>query len=183
MVAGQHRGRRLVAPDGDAVRPTSDRVREAVFNALGSLDVVHDAAVVDLFAGSGALGIEALSRGARRVDFLDISRASLRAVEANLDALGLADAATVRRADALEVLSTGGPWDLALADPPYAFDAWDELLEGLDATIVVIESDHAVRPPSCWEVLRERRYGDTVVVIARSQDRDDRGRPNPEDRS
>ena len=76
-----------------------------------------------------------------------------------------------------------GPWDLALADPPYAFDAWGELLDALDATIVVIESDHAVRPPSRWEVLRERRYGDTVVVIARSQDRDDRGRPNPEDRS
>lgn len=182
VVAGSARGRRLVVPAGSAVRPTSDRVREAVFNALSSMDVVVGASVVDLFAGSGALGIEALSRAAARAEFVDTSSEALAAVRANLATLGLGDRAEVRRGDAL-VRAASGTWDLALADPPYSFDRWEELLRVLDACVVVIESDRTIEPPPRWEVLRSRRYGGTVVTIARSQDRDDRGRPTPEDRS
>ncbi len=90
IVAGELRGRRLVAPGGDATRPTTDRVREAIFNALGSLGVVDGALVVDLYAGSGALGFEALSRGAEHCTFVERDRAALSAIEANRAELGLA---------------------------------------------------------------------------------------------
>jgi 16S rRNA (guanine966-N2)-methyltransferase len=186
VVAGSARGRRLRTPSGNDVRPTADRVREAVFNALGSLDVVADAHVLDLFAGSGALGIEALSRGARHVTFVDRSPRAIEAVRANLADCGLADRATVLRADALEHLGDARhsePVDLALLDPPYAFDEWPALLAAVHASVVVIESDRAVATEPHYEVRRERRYGGTVVTIAAQADRDDHGRRPPEDRS
>ena len=186
IVAGTARGRRLVAPAGDTVRPTTDRVREAVFNSLVSLDVVRDATVLDLFAGSGALGIEALSRGAAHVTFVDSSTDALRAIRTNLDQSGLAERATVVRADALDHLvrgaGAGTRVDLALVDPPYSFDEWSSLLAALDASIVVIESDREVDPGDDATVVRERRYGGTVVTIARYGDPDP-GRFTPEDRS
>ncbi|MGA1345675.1 MAG: RsmD family RNA methyltransferase, partial [Ilumatobacteraceae bacterium] len=89
VVAGELRGRRIVAPAGRDTRPTTDRVREAIFNALGSAGLVEGALVADLFAGSGALGIEALSRGAERCVFVETDRAALAALEQNLDHLGL----------------------------------------------------------------------------------------------
>jgi 16S rRNA (guanine966-N2)-methyltransferase len=168
VVAGEARGRRLVAPAGRDTRPTSDRVREAVFNALGSLDAVDGAAVVDLFAGSGALGIEALSRGAAHVVFVEPDRTARRAIETNLAATGLGARAEV-------VPGTAQAWlageaarriDLALLDPPYAFDGWPELLDALPAALAVIESDRPVAPPAPWVVVRERRYGSTFVVFA-----------------
>jgi 16S rRNA (guanine966-N2)-methyltransferase len=183
VVAGSARGRRLVAPKGNDVRPTGDRVREAIFNALGSLDALVDATVLDLFAGSGALGIEALSRGAAHVTFVDAARDALHAVGTNLAACDLADGATVVRADALAYLSTADPVDLALLDPPYAFDGWVELLAAMPARLVVIESDRPVDPGPRWRVLRNRRYGGTVVVIAALEDRGDHGRRPPEDAS
>src|SRR5262245_42765992 len=94
VVAGSLRGRRLVAPTGRDTRPTSDRVREAMFNALASLDLIVGADVIDLFAGSGALGIEALSRGARHCTFLEHARPALAALRVNLTALGLDEAST-----------------------------------------------------------------------------------------
>src|SRR5918998_3417279 len=97
VIAGRWGGRRLQAPPGDATRPTSDRVREALFSILGAR--VDDARVLDLFAGSGALGIEALSRGAASATFVDHDPDALAAVRANLDGTGLADRATVVRAD------------------------------------------------------------------------------------
>ncbi len=100
VIAGTRGGRRLVAPDGADTRPTADRVREATFNALASLDALVDAEVVDLFAGSGAMGIEALSRGAAHATFVDDDRRAIEAVEANLAATGLADRATVVRGPA-----------------------------------------------------------------------------------
>jgi 16S rRNA (guanine966-N2)-methyltransferase len=167
VVAGVARGRRLDAPEGSGTRPTADRVREATFNALGSLGVVEGARVLDLFAGSGALGIEALSRGAAAVTFVDNDARSLAAVRRNLDATGLAAGATVVRGDAL--CFEGGPFELALLDPPYAFDdaAWDRLLTALDADVAVLESDREVPVPEPWRLLRAKRYGGTVVSIVR----------------
>jgi 16S rRNA (guanine966-N2)-methyltransferase len=167
VVAGVARGRRLDAPEGSGTRPTADRVREATFNALGSLGVVEGARVLDLFAGSGALGIEALSRGAAAVTFVDNDARSLAAVRRNLDATGLAAGATVVRGDALRF--EGGPFELALLDPPYAFDdaAWDRLLTALDADVAVLESDREVPVPEPWRLLRAKRYGGTVVSIVR----------------
>ncbi len=184
IVAGTARGRRLVAPPGDAVRPTTDRVREALFNSLGSLDVVRDATVLDLFAGSGALGIEALSRGAAHVTFVDRSADALRTVRENLERAGLASRATVLRADALDHVrrSDAGRVDLALVDPPYAFDEWSSLLDELEAEVVVMESDREIDPGERGTLVRARRYGGTVVTIARYGDPGP-GRFTPEDRS
>lgn len=164
-----------MVPPGLDVRPTTDRVREATFNALGSLGVVDGARVLDLFAGSGALGIEALSRGAAHATFVEPDRRARQALEANLAATGLIDRATVvagRAEGQLARLAGGGdgpaaPFDLALCDPPYAFTAWDELLRTLPAEVVVCESDREVVPPPGWVVVRGRPYGTTFVVIAR----------------
>jgi 16S rRNA (guanine966-N2)-methyltransferase len=162
------RGRRLQTPPGLATRPTADRVREATFNALGSLGVIDDAMVLDLFAGSGALGIEALSRGAAHATFVDNDARTLDVVRANLQTTGLAEQATVVRSEALRHIATMTPVDLALLDPPYAFDddAWQGLLGPLDAGTVVVESDREVPMPAPWRVLRSKRYGGTVVLIA-----------------
>ena len=172
VVAGTARGRRLVAPEGRATRPTSDRVREATFNALGSLGAIVDAAVLDLFAGSGALGIEALSRGASSATFVDSDTAAIAAIRANLAATELADRAEVVPRDADRFLETAAAsrraWDLALLDPPYAYDDWATLLGALPADLAVIEADRAVDPPAGWEVLRSKRYGSTTVTIARN---------------
>lgn len=175
VIAGSARGRRLVTPAGDRVRPTSDRVREATFNALGSLDAVVDARVLDLFAGSGALGVEALSRGAADCVFVDAAPAALAAVRDNLATCGLADRARVVRGDARDWVATAaaeGPFDLVLLDPPYAFDDWEGLFLALVAVapgaVLVVESDRPVAPPPGGIVLRERRYGGTVVTIIRT---------------
>lgn len=172
VISGTARGRKLMAPAGATTRPTPDRVREATFNALGSLGAVADATVLDLFAGSGALGIEALSRGAAHVTFVDRDRAATRTVEANLTACGLAAQATVVASDAERFLAgTSQRWDLALLDPPYAHDheAWLVLLDALPADLAVLESNRAVDPPFGWAVLREKRYGSTHVTIVERQ--------------
>ena len=170
VVAGSAGGRRLAAPPGEAVRPTADRVREATFNALGSLGAVEGATVLDLFAGSGAMGIEALSRGAASATFVDRDPKALAAVRANLDATGLADRATVVRADAARWLAGAGRFDLAVLDPPYATDdaMWAQLLGALDAEVAVLESDRQVSLPGGWGILRSRSYGGSVVVLART---------------
>ena len=172
VIAGTARGRRLQAPEGRDTRPTADRVREATFNALHSLDALEGAAVVDLFAGSGSLGIEALSRGAAHATFVDADRRAVRTIEANLQTTGLGDRATVALVDAGRFLERARTehqrWDLALLDPPYAFDAWDELLAGLPASLAVAESDRAIDAPAGWGVIRQRRYGGTLVTVLRS---------------
>ncbi len=171
VIAGTSGGRRLVAPDGTATRPTADRVREATFNALASLDALVDAEVVDLYAGSGAMGIEALSRGAAHATFVDDDRRAIRAIEANLAATGLADRATVVRGPAQRVLDDARRleqrWSLALLDPPYAFDEWPDLLAALPADLAVIESGRPVAVPEPWRAIRERRYGTTLIAILR----------------
>lgn len=170
VVAGTARGRRLVAPKGETTRPTSDRVREAVFNALSSLDAVRGATVWDLWCGSGALGIEALSRGAASAVFVDKESAALDAVRANLASSGLASSARVQRADVLRWLESpdgAEHVDLVLADPPYEFDGWDTLLARLDTTWLVAESDRELDLGPQFETVRSRRYGRTWVVIGR----------------
>lgn len=171
VVAGSARGRRLVAPEGRHVRPTTDRVREAVFNALVSQDAVAEATVLDLFAGSGALGIEALSRGAAAATFVERDARARSVIAENLAATGLADRATVVADDAehaLERLAGADPFDLALLDPPYDYTGWSELLDRLRARVVVIESDREVPLPPDWQVVRVKGYGSTLVIIARS---------------
>lgn len=166
VVAGIARSRRLVTPDGDTTRPTADRVKEATFNALYSLGVIADSTVADLYAGSGAMGIEALSRGATAAVFVDWSREAIAAIETNLDATGFADQATVVRGDVLRHLANASRVDLALCDPPYTFDQWPELLAMIDAEVVVIESNRAVELPDRWSPVRVREYGTTVITIA-----------------
>ncbi len=169
VVAGSARGRPLVAPPGDRTRPTTDRVREAIFNALWSRGVLDGAAAVDLFAGSGALGVEALSRGAAHVTFVDDDRGALHAVRRNVDACGVADRATVvadRAERWLAALAPGTRFDLAFCDPPYAYDGWAGLLAALPAALVVVESDGPVELPHGWTFDREARYGGTWVGFA-----------------
>jgi 16S rRNA (guanine966-N2)-methyltransferase len=170
VVAGIARGRRLVTPPGTDTRPTSDRVREAIFNALGSLDVVEGSAVLDLFAGSGALGIEALSRGAASATFVDLNAKATAAIETNLATTGLIG--TIVRADAHRY--DDGPFDLALLDPPYATtdEQWAHLLGHVQATVIVVESDREIDLGSRWEMLRVKRYGTTVVQIGRRTEPD-----------
>ena len=172
VIAGRYGGRRLQAPPGDATRPTSDRVREALFSVLGAR--VDGARVLDLFAGSGALGIEALSRGASEVTFVDTAVASIRAVRANLEALGAT--AEVRRADARRFLGAASAaarqYDLVFLDPPYrlAGRLGDELTAALPAVlasgaVVVAESDRRAPLGLGLPILDERRYGDTLIRI------------------
>jgi len=167
VVAGELGGRRLDTPGGDGSRPSTDRVREAVFNALESLDAVAGATVLDAFAGSGALGIEALSRGAARAVFAEVAPAALEVVATNLSTLGLTSRAEVRRGDG-PAAAAAGRWDLVLLDPPYGFDGWPGLLAVVrdrlePGGVVVVESDREIEVPDGLMVLRTRRYGGTVV--------------------
>lgn len=166
VVAGELRGRLFEGPPGLDTRPTTDKVREAVFNALGSLDLVRDAAVADLFAGSGGLGIEALSRGAAHVTFVERDRAALRVLRDNLRSLGLEGTSKVVPGDAV-VLAGSLDVDLVLADPPYDFDRWPALLAATRAAFVVAEAGRAlddVEAPG-WSVIRAKRYGRTWVTF------------------
>ena len=168
VVAGSLRGRRLSVPPGRRTRPTSDRVKEATFNALVSLDVLRDAEVLDLFAGSGALGIEALSRGARHCTFVEDARPAVAAIRENVRVLGLSDRTTIVPMNVGRYLSgtAVASADVALVDPPYDFDEWPALLAAIPAGLVVAESDHAVIAAG-WDVVRDRRYGTTHVTILR----------------
>ena len=171
VVAGLAGGRRLQAPAGRKVRPTSERVREALFNALGSMDAIAGATVLDLFAGTGALGIEALSRGATTATFVDADPRAVAAIKANLHVTGMAEHARVVQADVVRFLTDRPPAavDVAFADPPYAFDGWARLLEVLPARLVAIEARSHVDLGAGWRPLRSKRYGDTVVTLARSE--------------
>lgn len=166
VVAGSAKGRRLQAPEGLSVRPTGDRVREAVFDMLGSLDVVQGRSVADLFAGTGALGVEALSRGAAVGTFVDNDPAVLDTIRTNLILTGLYARATVVQSDVLDWVATAPRVDVALVDPPYAFDEWPALLEALSAGTAVLESDRELDLGTGWEAIRVKRYGGTVVTLA-----------------
>ncbi len=172
VVAGTYGGRRLTAPRGSETRPTSDRVREALFSVLGPS--IHDVRVLDLFAGSGALGIEALSRGAASAVFVDSSRKAITAIRANLAALGIAaDVRPITARAAIRAASARAEaYDLVFLDPPYrrAAELGRELSEGLPAVLaagarVVTESDRRAPLQLDLPLADERRYGDTVIRI------------------
>lgn len=170
VVAGSARGRKLIAPSGHAVRPTADRVRQATFNALESRGLVEGARVIDLFAGTGALGIEALSRGAEAVTFVDESRESVDTIRTNINNLGFVERATIIRSDVLRWAMTTTPateFDLVFADPPYTFEQWPVLLDRLRdrGAVLVAESRDGVDAMTGWEILRQQRYGGTVVTV------------------
>jgi len=175
VIGGEYRGRRLSAPVAGHVRPTSDRVREAIFDILFSLGGVEGLQVADLFAGTGALGIEALSRGAASVTFVERDPRSIAAVRANLASAGLAGSeasgdATVVRADVDDwVASTASRFDLVLCDPPYDYDGWATLVARLPADLAVLESGAGLPPVDGWEVLRSKHYGGTIVTVARPE--------------
>ena len=171
VVAGEHAGRRLVAPRGGRTRPTPDRVREALFSILGPAGGLR---VLDLYAGSGALGIEALSRGAGEVTFVDSDAAAARAVRANLERLGAEG--RVFRADSLSFLRGaarhGERWDLVLCDPPYRLahrlgPALGPLLVPVSNPGARIVCESSVKHPLRLDfpLLDERRYGDTALAI------------------
>jgi 16S rRNA (guanine966-N2)-methyltransferase len=141
-------------------------VREAVFSSLESMDGLDGARVVDLFAGTGALGIEALSRGASRAVFVDTDPVAVEAVRSNLEATGLTQRGHVERSDVVRFLDRRHEgFDLAFADPPYEFQAWDEVLSRLGARIAVLESNRELEVGGSWRTTKQKRYGDTVVTV------------------
>jgi 16S rRNA (guanine966-N2)-methyltransferase len=176
VIAGSLGGRRLRAPPGRATRPTSDRVREALFAMLAD---VEGETVLDLFAGSGALGIEALSRGAERAVFVERDARAADVLRTNLRELGIApERAEVRRQEVAAALRAARErlekYDLVLIDPPYSQAAlWGAQLEPLLAPLlepgarVVAESDRRAPLRLAGAVERERRYGDTIITIHR----------------
>jgi 16S rRNA (guanine966-N2)-methyltransferase len=173
IVAGSFGGRRLNAPRGLEIRPTSDRVREAIFNIIGQ--AVVGARVLDLFAGTGALGLEALSRGALRVVFVDQSPDAVRLVQSNIKRCGVQDRVEVILASAAQAIRRlrfqGEDLDLVFLDPPYDQGLIQETLISLadlahSGTLVVAEHHHKELLPSGlqeWVKTQERRYGDTAV--------------------
>jgi 16S rRNA (guanine966-N2)-methyltransferase len=174
IVGGDLKGRVLRAPPGMDTRPTSEKVREAIFNILPDVTGLE---VLDLFAGTGALGIEALSRGAEFATFVDKSRAVTEVLKTNLKNLHLEDRAKVVTGDAVSYAQKGigqRPWMLVFIDPPYKSDLAvraAKALDNLHDAIVVIEHDRVHAPPEkLGSLLRtdERRYGDTMVSFFRA---------------
>jgi len=182
-VGGKHRGRAIAAPEGRATRPTSSRAREALFNILihanwrqdGTSPLI-EARVLDAFAGSGALGLEALSRGAEHVTFLDNDPNAIRLIGENLRKLGETAAARVVRADATRPPPGREACDLVLLDPPYRSGLAAPALAALDQAdwiaadaVVTVELalNEDIAPPAGFEMIDERRYGAAKVVILR----------------
>jgi 16S rRNA (guanine966-N2)-methyltransferase len=181
IVSGRFKGRTLTGPSTSAVRPTSDRLRESIFNVLAHAhdDPIEGARVLDLFAGTGAMGLEALSRGASYALFVDDSAEGRGLVRANVDALGVAGITKVFRRDATKLgpVHPNAPFSLVFCDPPYGRDlAAPALTAARDggwlepgALIVVEESaGSALVLPEGFEELDRRTYGDTQVVYARA---------------
>jgi 16S rRNA (guanine966-N2)-methyltransferase len=171
IIAGSRKGHTIHAPRGRDTRPTSDRVRENVFNILGPLD---GATVLDLYAGSGAMGLEALSRGAARAVFVEREAAAVHAIERNLDTLRLAG--RIVRQDAVTALgaeaAAGRKYDLVLVDPPYDVysDLQPQLARYLPSVVaadgvVVVETDARIQPDLPLTVRTSRKYGQTRVTV------------------
>jgi 16S rRNA (guanine966-N2)-methyltransferase len=179
IISGRAGGLRLATPAGAGTRPTSDRVREALFSRLEHLDVLRGAHVLDLYAGSGALGLEAASRGAASVLLVEADRAAAKVTKANAAALGI-PGTTVRHAPVVKVLASApaAPCTLVFSDPPYELGE-EQLAEDFallvahgwltpDALVVVERSARSPEPrwPAQWEPEGERRYGETKVWFA-----------------
>jgi 16S rRNA (guanine966-N2)-methyltransferase len=173
IIAGEHRGARIFAPAGHETRPTGDRAREAAFNLIGPVD---GASVLDLFAGSGAMGLEALSRGAAGAVFVESDRDACRAIDRNLDKLRLTGATVLQR-DAIQALAAeaaaGRRYDLVLVDPPYRM--FSSLQNGLSAHLPAVLADdglvvvetHAKEEPELPPLAQRtsRRYGSARISL------------------
>lgn len=177
VIAGSARGVPLVAPRDPGTRPITDRVKETLFAILG--DRVPDARMLDLYAGSGAIGIEALSRGAARAAFVERARKAREALERNLDATKLRDDATVHAADVESFLATtdGGPWDIAVLDPPYEVRAIVAPLRALvphlaPGAVVVVKHFWRTEIPAVPGLapFRDRRFGETMLSLLARED-------------
>lgn len=180
IIAGLWGGRRLSTPRGEGTRPTTDRVREALFSRLEALTDLEGARVLDLYAGSGALGLEALSRGAARLCAVESHRATAAVIERNARELGCADRVQVRAAKVDSVLRQPPeePFDVVLADPPYPLSEQDlavilELLvtqEWLAENAVIVVERSSRSPQPTWPIglraLRSRSYGETAIHLA-----------------
>src|SRR5579864_2873873 len=181
IIAGKHRGRKLLAPEGDEVRPTGERAREALFDILmhGRLSdgpAYEDAQVLDAFAGTGAFGLEALSRGARYATFIEKDRAVRVLLQQNIAALGETQRAAIIAGDAVKPPRASGPCSLAFLDPPYREDLTAPALSGLakagwlaDKALVIVElaAREDVDLPEGFTRLEERRYGAAKFVFLR----------------
>lgn len=180
IVAGSAGGRRLQVP-AKGTRPTSERVREALFSHLDHLGYTDGTRVLDLYAGSGALGLEALSRGAAHAVLVESARGAIAACRANAASTRLADQVHIRAKPVLRYLAAGPPaepFDLVLCDPPYADKAIDEVLTALTGpgwlaadALVAVERDVRAAPPvwpAAWQEQPARRYGETVIHLART---------------
>jgi len=181
IVAGIHKGRALSSPKSNDIRPTTDRVREAMFNILShSLDnfSFKDIRVLDLFAGTGALGLEALSRGAKFIQFIEESASARGLIRSNAEALGATGQVKIWRRDAahLSELDSIPPFDLVFADPPYGRGLGDKALAGLVAgnwlaqgAIIVLEEVKSVEVtiPEQLKIITSRDYGDTTALFLR----------------
>ena len=181
ITGGQHRGRTLDEPPDDRVRPTSDKVRQAIFNILAHNAfgfTLDGAKAIDLFAGTGALGLEALSRGAAFALFVDDSAESRALIRTNVEALQLTGATKIWRRDAADLgplgAGAGGPFDLAFLDAPYRKGLTERALTSLAAgqwlapgALVVAETaaDEPLTAPARWRALGRRTYGETAVHI------------------
>jgi 16S rRNA (guanine966-N2)-methyltransferase len=165
IIAGEFRGRKLDVPKGREVRPTADRVREAWMSILGPR--LANARVLDLFSGSGALGLEALSRGAASVDFVERDADSLRALQQNIARLGVADRSTVRREDALRFAGrlSAGAYNVVVADPPYASDMVDQLVRLFRSVPFgdILSVEHSGNTTPAGD--DSRRYGSTTLTF------------------
>jgi 16S rRNA (guanine966-N2)-methyltransferase len=181
IIAGRHKGRRLGAPKGRAVRPTSDRAREALFDILAhgrfaDAPAFEDVRVLDVFAGTGAFGLEALSRGASHATFIEKDRAALAVLRGNVEALGEAGRATLLPGDATRPPRAATPASLAFLDPPYGEELAAPALAALAAAgwlapnalvIVEVAAREDLAPPPGFTFLEERRYGAARFVFLR----------------
>lgn len=180
VIGGKYRGRRLKALEGLAVRPTSDRLRETLFNILAKL--IKDSRFLDLCAGSGAVGIEALSRGASHVTFVDQSRRACSAIQANLETIGITNEATIIHKDAVSALKhLTGKFDFIFFDPPYESDVYDRVLRELGRSdlpardAVVVVEHRAKHPPEQFygglERFRTVKQGESSLAFFRLAER------------
>jgi 16S rRNA (guanine966-N2)-methyltransferase len=175
IISGTSKGKRLATPKGQALRPTSDRVKESIFNILGR--VVEGKVVLDLFAGTGNLGIEALSRGAKRALFVERAREATRLIKNNLSQCGMAGVSEIIPKDVIRAIGIlhqrGETFDLILMDPPYEKGLIGKTLWKLQShriyhaeTILIIEHDHREPLPKDldgWNLIRQRKMGDTLI--------------------
>ncbi|MDB5032983.1 MAG: rsmD [Chlorobi bacterium] len=175
IIAGDLRGRVIKSTQTSMLRPTTDRVRETIFNILQARFTFDGARVLDLFAGTGALGIEALSRGAASCDFVETDRKAGRVIADNITTLGLRDRARLVNRDAIKFIAESeGCYDLILADPPYAASIFERLVNDIFSTgrlhrdgLLILEHSAAMKSPrgDAFDIVKERSFGDSAITI------------------